>query len=92
MQPEDIKQFLLEIKKKILLPKNCILEIDKYHFKVSYDVEKRMFEAIAYMDYDVKKEKILGVNPKLLVKLIMFLQKTDNFDLIQECKDNLKGL
>lgn len=97
MNGEQIKDFLDYVKESLYLHKE---EEDSGRFKerfIPYDnwiylsCNYRLGgDAVAYMDYDFRTKTTKGLNPNLLPKIVIFLNRTSNHHLLKEVKENLQ--
>lgn len=97
MEADEIKRKLKEFYEKNILPLEIeFLEVEKklpnFRFSPSdYCVflstdSKKYVEVVAYLDYDVKQGRVLGMNRELLSMVVVYLKEVGLEHLVAEFK------
>ena len=87
MNIDDIRLIVKNIEEKLVLKPEHLFQPCEYHVNLSLDRKKGIMP-VAFMDYDPKDKVVKGINPKLPEMLIIFLSRTENYDLLREVKEN----
>lgn len=93
MNAEEIKEFLVSIKKNIYLHKEseesskCKERFVPYDLFVYLSMDYRKSgDPVAYIDYDARTKTKKGVNRYLVPKIVSFLSLTGNHHVINDVK------
>lgn len=89
MNAEDVKKFLQELKSEIILKIQERFNPSDYYIWLSFNSDLGG-DSVAYMEYNPKKKVVKGINDVLIAKLVIFLSRTNNHDLIKTVKEHLE--